>query len=54
MSTLILHLNTDGWRGFYRGFIPAMLRSFPTNGAALFVFERVHRVVLGGGTYAGR
>ena len=30
----------EGWRGFYSGFAPAMLRSFPTNGAAIFMFDR--------------
>ncbi|KAI9142188.1 mitochondrial carrier domain-containing protein [Paraphysoderma sedebokerense] len=29
----------EGIKGFYRGFIPCQLRSFPTNGAALMVFE---------------
>jgi solute carrier family 25 carnitine/acylcarnitine transporter 20/29 len=32
---------TEGWRGFYRGFVPCFLRSFPTNAAAIFVFETV-------------
>lgn len=32
-------LRTQGPKGFYRGFVPCMLRSFPTNGAAIFVFE---------------
>lgn len=27
------------FRGFYRGFVPCMLRSFPTNGAAIFAYE---------------
>ena len=30
---------TDGLRGFYRGFLPCFFRSFPTNGAAIFVYE---------------
>ncbi|KNE54581.1 hypothetical protein AMAG_00548 [Allomyces macrogynus ATCC 38327] len=30
---------TDGMRGFFRGFWTCQLRSFPTNGAALIVFE---------------
>jgi solute carrier family 25 carnitine/acylcarnitine transporter 20/29 len=28
-------------KGFYRGFVPCFLRSFPTNGAAIFVFETI-------------
>ncbi|KAJ3149440.1 hypothetical protein HDU89_003804 [Geranomyces variabilis] len=34
----------EGWRGFYRGFMPCFLRSFPTNGAAIFVFEGAMRL----------
>ncbi|KAJ3013860.1 hypothetical protein HKX48_005488 [Thoreauomyces humboldtii] len=30
---------TEGLKGFYRGFTPCFLRSFPTNGAAIFVYE---------------
>ncbi|KAI9297653.1 mitochondrial carrier [Neoconidiobolus thromboides FSU 785] len=33
--------NTQGLKGFYRGFLPALLRSFPTNGAALMAYELV-------------
>lgn len=29
----------EGWRGFYRGFVPCFLRSFPTNASAIFVFQ---------------
>ncbi|KAI8616325.1 mitochondrial carrier domain-containing protein [Chytriomyces sp. MP71] len=32
---------TEGLKGFYRGFVPCFLRSFPTNGAAILVFETV-------------
>jgi len=31
----------DGWRGFYRGFTPCLLRSFPANGAAFLSLEFV-------------
>ncbi|KNC96544.1 uncharacterized protein SPPG_08132 [Spizellomyces punctatus DAOM BR117] len=34
---------TEGIRGFYRGFVPCFLRSFPTNGAAIFVYETMMR-----------
>lgn len=33
----------EGWRGFYRGFVPCFLRSFPTNGAAIFVMDSIMR-----------
>jgi solute carrier family 25 carnitine/acylcarnitine transporter 20/29 len=33
----------EGLRGFYNGFIPCMLRSFPVNGAALMVTEATLR-----------
>jgi solute carrier family 25 carnitine/acylcarnitine transporter 20/29 len=29
----------EGILGFYRGFVPCFLRSFPTNASAIFVFE---------------
>jgi solute carrier family 25 carnitine/acylcarnitine transporter 20/29 len=32
-------LRTEGWRGFYRGYVPCLLRSFPTNASAVFVFQ---------------
>ncbi|KAJ1927379.1 hypothetical protein IWQ60_002966 [Tieghemiomyces parasiticus] len=34
---------TEGLRGFYRGFLPAFIRSFPTNASAILVFETVMR-----------
>ncbi|KAI9206300.1 mitochondrial carrier protein [Polychytrium aggregatum] len=34
-------LRTEGIKGFYRGFLPCFLRSFPTNAAAIFVFDNV-------------
>ena len=37
----------DGIRGFYRGFLPAFLRSFPTNGGALLVFSETVKIVNG-------
>ncbi|KAI8063488.1 hypothetical protein BC940DRAFT_243292 [Gongronella butleri] len=30
---------TAGLKGFYRGFVPSFLRAFPTNAAAVFMFE---------------
>ncbi|KAJ3116735.1 hypothetical protein HK100_000984 [Physocladia obscura] len=32
---------TESVKGFYRGFVPCFLRSFPMNGAAILVFETV-------------
>lgn len=40
-------LAKEGWRGFYRGFVPCIMRSFPTNGAALWVFDFIMRTVAG-------
>jgi solute carrier family 25 (mitochondrial carnitine/acylcarnitine transporter), member 20/29 len=37
----------DGLRGYYRGFVPCVLRAFPANAAALFMFERTLRVLEG-------
>ncbi|KAI8929299.1 mitochondrial carrier domain-containing protein [Entophlyctis helioformis] len=33
----------EGIRGFYRGFLPSFLRSAPTNGAAVLVYETVFK-----------
>jgi solute carrier family 25 carnitine/acylcarnitine transporter 20/29 len=42
MRSCIYHVyRIEGWRGFYKGFSPAIIRSFPTNGAALLVMEYV-------------
>ena len=32
-------------RGFYRGFLPCILRSFPANGCALLAFDTAMRVL---------
>lgn len=29
----------DGFKGFYRGFVPCLLRSAPTNGISFLAFE---------------
>ncbi|KAF9551301.1 hypothetical protein EC957_009185 [Mortierella hygrophila] len=34
---------TDGFKGFYRGFLPCLLRAFPTNACALTSFELTMR-----------
>lgn len=34
-----IYLNEGGVKAFYRGFVPCMLRSFPTNGAAFLALE---------------
>ncbi|ELR19061.1 mitochondrial carnitineacylcarnitine carrier protein [Acanthamoeba castellanii str. Neff] len=34
---------SEGWIGFWRGFTPCMLRSFPTNGAAFVAIELVNK-----------
>ncbi|CUM62987.1 uncharacterized protein PRCAT00000548001 [Priceomyces carsonii] len=36
---------TNGLKGFTRGFVPSILRSFPANAAALAAFEAVMRVL---------
>ena len=38
-STVRWIWKNNGLKGFYRGFLPCMLRSFPTNGAAILVYE---------------
>ena len=34
-----------GWRGFWRGFAPCILRAFPVNASALVVFEGMMRAL---------
>lgn len=33
----------NGWRGYWRGFVPCFLRAFPANAVALVAFEAVMR-----------
>ena len=33
----------NGWRGYWRGFVPCFLRAFPANACALLAFESVMR-----------
>jgi solute carrier family 25 (mitochondrial carnitine/acylcarnitine transporter), member 20/29 len=37
----------EGVKGYYRGFVPCILRAFPANAAALFMFERTMRALEG-------
>ncbi|KAF0975263.1 hypothetical protein FDP41_006015 [Naegleria fowleri] len=34
-----IYLEEGGMKGFYRGFVPCLLRSFPTNGASFLAWE---------------
>lgn len=36
---------TFGWRGFYRGFVPCIIRAFPVNSSAYFVYEALMRAL---------
>ncbi|KAH8551910.1 mitochondrial carrier domain-containing protein [Umbelopsis sp. PMI_123] len=36
---------TEGLKGFYRGFIPSFLRAFPTNASAVLAFETVMKLL---------
>jgi solute carrier family 25 carnitine/acylcarnitine transporter 20/29 len=35
----------NGWRGYWRGFVPCFLRAFPANATALVAFEGVMRTL---------
>jgi hypothetical protein len=35
----------NGWRGYWRGFVPCFLRAFPANAMALVAFEGVMRML---------
>lgn len=35
----------NGWKGYWRGFLPCFLRAFPANACALLVFEGVMRAL---------
>eukprot|EP01132_Coremiostelium_polycephalum_P008257 gene8257-10147_t len=36
----------DGWKGFWKGFTPCLLRTFPANGATFVAYEFVMKVLL--------
>ncbi|KAJ2726809.1 hypothetical protein GGI07_000320 [Coemansia sp. Benny D115] len=36
---------TEGLAGFFRGFVPTFIRSFPTNASAIFVWESTVRLI---------
>ncbi|KAJ2798477.1 hypothetical protein H4R20_004806 [Coemansia guatemalensis] len=38
---------TEGLPGFFRGFVPSFIRSFPTNASAIFVWESTMRLIKG-------
>ena len=38
-------MQREGVTGFYRGFVPCMLRSFPTNGAAFVAAETMLKIL---------
>lgn len=40
-----VYQNKGGYRGFFKGFVPSILRSFPANASALAAFEFVLRVL---------
>ncbi|KAJ1988821.1 hypothetical protein GGI25_005327 [Coemansia spiralis] len=42
---------TEGLSGFFRGFIPSFIRSFPTNASAIFVWESTVRLIKGEGRH---
>ncbi|EFA79906.1 mitochondrial substrate carrier family protein [Heterostelium album PN500] len=35
----------DGWRGFWKGFTPCLLRTFPANGATFVAYEFVMKMI---------
>ena len=41
LATANLIYQGQGIGGFYKGFAPCFLRSFPTNGAAILVYEYI-------------
>src|SRR5271169_1343052 len=43
----LLVWRNEGIKGYYRGFVPCVLRAFPANAAALFMFERTMRTLEG-------
>lgn len=38
-----VYLTKGGWKGYFRGFVPSILRSFPANASALAAFELAMR-----------
>ncbi|RHZ77415.1 hypothetical protein Glove_180g82 [Diversispora epigaea] len=44
LRSVAFYINkTEGSRGFYKGLVPCLLRSFPTNASAIMVFEYTMR-----------
>ncbi|CAG8763151.1 11625_t:CDS:2 [Dentiscutata erythropus] len=39
----LFSMPAEGSRGFYKGLVPCLLRSFPTNASAIMVFEYTMR-----------
>jgi solute carrier family 25 carnitine/acylcarnitine transporter 20/29 len=42
-SAAVTIYRENGWRGYWRGFVPCFLRAFPANAVALVAFEAVLR-----------
>ena len=40
-----LYLEEGGWRKFYRGFTPCIMRSIPANATQLFVLEKCRQLL---------
>jgi solute carrier family 25 carnitine/acylcarnitine transporter 20/29 len=38
-------MKTDGWRGFWKGFTPCMLRSFPSNAVCFLGYEYTRKII---------
>lgn len=44
-SAAVTVYRENGWRGYWRGFVPCFLRAFPANAMALVAFEAVMRAL---------
>jgi solute carrier family 25 carnitine/acylcarnitine transporter 20/29 len=45
LDCISLTMKTDGIRGFYRGFVPCLLRAFPANSATFLGYEMTMRMI---------
>ncbi|PVV00810.1 hypothetical protein BB560_004795 [Smittium megazygosporum] len=48
-KTISYIFKTEGIPGFFKGFVPSFIRSFPTNACAVFVWDTTMRLMVGHG-----
>ena len=39
-------LRAQGWRGFYRGFLPSLIKTAPASAVTFLVFDKTRELIL--------